>query len=74
MKKLSNPVLNEDQYKKLTLVCMIPDCKKNIEGWYATFGNSGVCSRKHMLQQNKKIEEEQRVAYEAFCKKFNLSY
>lgn len=67
---MKNPVLKDEDYKRLALNCI--ECGKGVEGWYATFETRGVCSRKHMLDYNKKREEQRQKAYEEFCKKFNL--
>lgn len=51
-KRLPNPVLPEGLATKLLLRCMV--CDKSIEGFYARYGDSGVCSGKCMKVQDQK--------------------
>lgn len=50
--KARNPVIPEEVGKRLLLRCMI--CDKSVEGFYARFGDSGVCSGKCMKVQDQK--------------------
>ena len=50
--------------------CLV--CKKKIEdGYYARFGNGGVCCGNCMREQDK-VEKHPGHSYADFCKTFNL--
>lgn len=57
MKRLPNPVLSEEQVKKLLYVCMI--CNRPIEGFYGRWGNGGTCSRVCEKTQEGKSRHDQ---------------
>lgn len=64
-----NPVLSEGLGNKLLLRCMV--CDKSIEGFYARYGDSGVCSGKCMRVQDQKPRYPGH-SHEEFCERFNL--
>lgn len=65
-----NPVLSNEVVDELRLKCMV--CQKAITGFYARFGDSGVCSAKHMREVDAERKEASRIANEKFIERFGL--